>query len=145
MTFEPRWRIPPGELLAEELHARGMSPLSLSSEIGLPLEVVQDLLSGELELTVEIAGRLETALGISAVFWTRMEAAWRSPLPALDVHGRMEIDEGDLPTMGDQVLVGTLRFTVESDKRHTFRSDERTVVWEMVLRAAARAPLGGDQ
>ena len=144
MTFEPRWRIPPGELLAEELHERAMSPLSLSAEMGVSLEVVQDLLSGELDLTDEVAGQLQQALGISAGFWLRMESAWRNPRLSLNVADRMEIDEADLPSLGDVILVGTLGFTVESDKRHTFRSDEDTIVWEMVLRAASRAPLEGD-
>lgn len=60
---------PPGEILAEELEARGMSQKALAEAMGRSPRVVSDIIRAKKGITAETALQLEAALGVSAVFW----------------------------------------------------------------------------
>ena len=72
--------IPPGENLAEELEARGMTPQELANALDLADHFVAEIIRGERPITDDIAIGLETAFGISAGFWTGLEANYRETL-----------------------------------------------------------------
>ena len=70
--------IPPGESLAEEIEARGMTQGWMAKELGMSRGQFERLIRGEEALTEKIAGALEKALdGISAQFWLNLENEYR--------------------------------------------------------------------
>ena len=72
--------IPPGENLAEEMEARGMSLEELASLLGMSEQFVADIIRGEQPITAEIASGLEKAISVRAGFWTGLEANYRETL-----------------------------------------------------------------
>jgi HTH-type transcriptional regulator/antitoxin HigA len=67
--------IPPGETLAEELEARGMTQRDLAAKIGRPPQAVNEIIRGKKSITADTALALEEALeGISAKFWLNLQA-----------------------------------------------------------------------
>ena len=73
----PDIAIPPGELLAEELEARGMSQQDLARCMGRPAQMVNELIHGKKALTPETALGLEKVLGIPASFWANSESSYQ--------------------------------------------------------------------
>ncbi|MBI4202017.1 MAG: HigA family addiction module antidote protein [Chloroflexi bacterium] len=64
---------PPGEYLAEELAARGMTQVALVQAMNRPIQVVNAIIRGRKTVTAETAIQLEKALGIEAEFWLNLE------------------------------------------------------------------------
>jgi len=80
MTGKRVWpdvAIPPGETLAEELEAREMSQADLARRMGRPVQAVNEIVRGKKAITAATALDLEDALGVSALFWLRLEAAYQ--------------------------------------------------------------------
>lgn len=69
--------IPPGEILQEELDARGMTQRELASRMTKPPQAVNEIIRGKKAITPETALGLEKALGIPAEFWVNLEATYR--------------------------------------------------------------------
>lgn len=66
--------IHPGEILAEELHARDMTERDLATAMGRHEELVGAICRGDEAITAEIAIALEHALdGPSADFWLGLQ------------------------------------------------------------------------
>lgn len=82
--WEPDWRVHPGELIEEELAERGMTQTELATLSSYTLKHINRIVRGHADITAEAAIRLERVLGISAVFWLGMQAAW-------DLHKAMEV------------------------------------------------------
>ena len=77
MATERAWpdlAIPPGEVLAEELGARGLTQSQLARQMGRPLQAVNEIVRGKKRITGETALQLAEALGTSADFWMRLES-----------------------------------------------------------------------
>lgn len=72
--------IPPGELLAEELAARGMTQAELARRMGRPRQTISGIVTGRKAITAETALRLERALGIAAQLWVGLERRYRLAL-----------------------------------------------------------------
>ena len=72
--------IPPGEVLAEEIAARGMTQEELAARLGKPAQAVIKIISSKQAITPDTAVSLERALGISAHFWNTLEADYRMAL-----------------------------------------------------------------
>jgi HTH-type transcriptional regulator/antitoxin HigA len=70
----------PGEFLAEELEARGMSQRELATKMGRPQQTINEIIRGKKALTAETSVELERILGIPAYLWLRMEARYRLAL-----------------------------------------------------------------
>lgn len=69
--------IPPGEILEEELEARGMTQKELAQKIARPIQSVIEIVKGKRALTAETALGLERVLGIDAAVWVRLEGEYR--------------------------------------------------------------------
>ena len=69
--------IPPGEVLAEDIAARGISQMQLASLLGLPASMLGDVITGKAAVTHEIATKLSDVLGIEASYWINLEAGYR--------------------------------------------------------------------
>ncbi len=72
--------IPPGEVLAEELEARGMTQKELAARLGRPAQAINEIIKAKKAITPETAIGLEQVLGIDAQFWTNLEADYRLTL-----------------------------------------------------------------
>ncbi len=72
-TAWPDVAIPPGETLAEELTARGLSQTELAQQMGRPLQTVNMIVKGKKAITEETALQLERVLGVSATFWMNLQ------------------------------------------------------------------------
>ncbi|MBK7977562.1 MAG: HigA family addiction module antidote protein [Deltaproteobacteria bacterium] len=66
--------IPPGDVLTEELAARGLTQSQLARQMGRPLQAVNEIVRGKKRITGETALQLADALGTSAELWMRLEA-----------------------------------------------------------------------
>lgn len=69
--------IPPGELLAEELEARGMSQRELADRTGRPEQKISEIINGKKAITYDTALELEKVLGIAAAFWVNLESSYQ--------------------------------------------------------------------
>ena len=80
--------IPPGRTIQEAIEARPMTPTELASRLGVTEKRVSKLLSGKVELTADVASKLESALGMSARFWLGLEAEYRQDLKRVKAENR---------------------------------------------------------
>lgn len=72
--------VPPGETIKEQLALRAMSQKEFAFRMGLTEKHVTNLLKGSVRLTTNTAMRLESVLGIPAIFWENLEALYRESL-----------------------------------------------------------------
>lgn len=79
-SWTPDWAVPPGELLHEALQDRDMSQSDLARRMGRPTKTINEIINGKAAITPDTAIQLELTLGISASFWTNLEAAYRAHL-----------------------------------------------------------------
>ena len=82
----------PGAVIREELRKRGMLQKEFSLRMGLTEKHVSKLINGEVQLTVDVAVRLETVLGIPAAKWNAMEASYREALIRAQAQENMEAE-----------------------------------------------------
>jgi HTH-type transcriptional regulator / antitoxin HigA len=68
---------PPGEVIKEELEARGWSQAELAEILGRPPRVVSEIISGKRAITPETAKGLGAAFGTGAAFWTNLEGSYQ--------------------------------------------------------------------
>lgn len=117
----PDVAIPPGELLGEELGARGMSQQELAHRMGRPPQMINELIRGGKALTPETALGLELALGIPASFWINSESSYQLARSRIEERERLEREAGEwLP-----------RFPVaEMTKRGLIPVTSRAQPWE---------------
>lgn len=85
--------IPPGETLAEELEARGMTQKELATQMKRPPQVVNEIVRAKKAITPETALDLERVLGVSAHFWLGLEADYQLTL-ARNRQRQLEPTEG---------------------------------------------------
>ena len=77
MATERAWpdvAIPPGDVLAEELEARGITQSRLARLMHRPLQAINEIVRGRKRITGATALELADALGTSAELWVRLEA-----------------------------------------------------------------------
>lgn len=76
--------IHPGSILKDELEERNISQKEFADSIGLHPTVVNDLIKGKRNITVEIALLLEAALGIPANNWLKLQSEYDLDLARVD-------------------------------------------------------------
>ena len=70
----PDIAIPPGEYLAEEIQARGISQKELAKRMGRPLNAINEIINGKKAITAETALQIEEVMPeIPARFWLNLE------------------------------------------------------------------------
>jgi len=79
-NWRPDWTVAPGEILAEEIESRGLSQSELARRMDRPTKTINEIIHGKTALTEDTALQLELALGISASFWSGLEANYRRQL-----------------------------------------------------------------
>ena len=65
--------IPPGEILEEELEARGMSRKDLAARMAADPRTIDEIIGGEKAIDPATAAELANALGIGAHYWIGLE------------------------------------------------------------------------
>ncbi len=84
--------IPPGETLADEIAARGMSQTDLAARLGRPVQVVNEIVRGKKSITDETAFDLEKVLDIPAMFWVNLEQNYRMTRARLREQESLQVD-----------------------------------------------------
>ena len=73
----PDVAIPPGEYLAEEIEARGVSQKDLAELMSRPKNVINEIVNGKKAITAETALQLEAMPEIRARFWLNLETDYQ--------------------------------------------------------------------
>lgn len=84
---------PPGATIREQLVDRGMSQKEFSYRMDMSEKHISKLINGDVQLTPDVALRLEVVLGIDASFWTKLEAIYREKLARVEQENSMDADE----------------------------------------------------
>ena len=66
--------IHPGEMIKDEIIARGITQKELAKQMGVSYTVFNEILNGKRPVTTEYALLLEAALGINASIWIGLQA-----------------------------------------------------------------------
>lgn len=74
-TFNPDWRLHPGEVLSDVLAARGIRQSELATRTGLSAKHINQIVKQSIGISGDVAMRLELALNVPATFWTQVDAA----------------------------------------------------------------------
>ena len=75
VPFEPTH---PGEILREELESRCITQTKFAKQIGIKVSLLNELINGKRDFTIEYAMMIEAALGIDADFWINLQAAYNN-------------------------------------------------------------------
>jgi HTH-type transcriptional regulator/antitoxin HigA len=74
----PDVAIAPGEYLAEEIEARGMTQKELARRMGRPLNAINEIIKGKKAITAATALQLEAVMPeIPARFWLNLETDYQ--------------------------------------------------------------------
>ncbi len=84
---------PPGATIREQLNDRGMSQKEFAARMDMSEKHISKLINGEVQLTPEVAVRLEVVLGIPAKFWNNLEAVYREKLIKVKAENAMDDDK----------------------------------------------------
>lgn len=74
----------PGELLRDELEARGITQKHLSEELGIRRSILSEIIHGKRSISTEYALLFEAALGIDADFWLKLQADYNKEIAKAD-------------------------------------------------------------
>ncbi len=74
--LQPSTPIHPGEILKDELNARGMSQRKFAAVIGVSYSVLNEVINGKRPITTEYALKIEAATDIPAYIWINMQSAY---------------------------------------------------------------------
>lgn len=80
--FEPTH---PGEVLREEIECRGITQTKLAKDLGLKVSLLNELINGKRDFTIEYSLMLEAALGVDADFWINLQNDYSKAMAKRDV------------------------------------------------------------
>lgn len=83
---------PPGATIKEQIVDRGMSQKEFSVRMGMSEKHISKLVNGEVQLTIDMARRLEMVLGVPTQFWCNLESIYREKLAKVNEENTMESD-----------------------------------------------------
>lgn len=84
---------PPGATIKEQLIDRGLSQKEFALRMGMSEKHISKLINGDVQLTPEVAVRLEMVLGVPAKFWNKLEATYREKLIKANTENEMDSDK----------------------------------------------------
>ncbi len=83
--------IHPGEILQEEfLEPMGISQYRLAQDIGVPATRISQIVSGEKEISADIALRLARYFGMSVEFWMGIQTHYEVEKAKMTLGDRLE-------------------------------------------------------
>ena len=83
----PDVAVPPGEYLAEEIEARGISQKELARCMGRPVNTINEIINGKKAITAATALELEKALGVPAHVWVNLQGQYELTQARLAAEG----------------------------------------------------------
>ena len=83
---------PPGATIKEQLADRGMNQKEFAARMEMSEKHISKLINGEVQLTPDVALRLELVLGLPARFWNNLEAIYRDQLAKVEAENEMDED-----------------------------------------------------
>ena len=83
---------PPGATIREQLDSRGMSQKEFSIRMSMSEKHISKLINGDVQLTKDVAFRLEMVLGLPAQFWNDLERIYREKLVKAIAENEMDDD-----------------------------------------------------
>ncbi len=93
MAFQAVDNLPavhPGEILADELDALGLSARKFAEHIGVPPNAVTAILNGRRGVSAEMALRLGRAFGTGERYWMNLQSYYEAKLARRKMAGRIE-------------------------------------------------------
>lgn len=75
-TIKPFVTVHPGEVVKDEIEARGISQKKLSEIIGIPYTMLNEILNGKRPVTTETALLFEASLEINAELLVNMQSSY---------------------------------------------------------------------
>ena len=86
----PDVAIHPGEYLAEEIEARGISQKELARRMGRPLNAINEIINGKKTITAETALQLEEVMSeIPARFWLNLEIDYQLTMALINKRAKV--------------------------------------------------------
>lgn len=76
--------IHPGEMLKDELQARGLSQRKFAGIIGMPYTAFNEIINGKRPITTDTALKIEAATGIAADLWLGLQADYNMQMARRD-------------------------------------------------------------
>ena len=83
---------PPGATIKEQLVDRGMSQKEFASRMEMSEKHISKIINGEVQLTPDVAMRLEMVLGVPAHFWSNLESIYREKIAKVQAENDMADD-----------------------------------------------------
>lgn len=83
---------PPGAAMKEQLNSRGMSRKEFAVRMDMSEKHISKLINGDVQLTPDVAVRLEMILGVPAKFWNNLEAIYREKIVKAEAENAMDAD-----------------------------------------------------
>ena len=83
---------PPGATIKEQLLDRGLSQKEFAARMDMSEKHISKLINGEVQLTPDVAVRLEMVLGVPAKFWNNLEATYREKIVKANAENEMDAD-----------------------------------------------------
>lgn len=74
----------PGEVLKEELEARGISQRKFAGVVGIQYTALNEIANGKRPISTDFAIMLEAALGVEAIFWINMQTRYNMQVARQD-------------------------------------------------------------
>jgi antitoxin HigA-1 len=86
----PRTPIHPGEILADELDAIGLSAAGLARLVDVPANRISQIVAGRRNVTADTALRLGRCFGTSADFWMNLQKTYELDLARAEIGPALE-------------------------------------------------------
>ena len=83
---------PPGVTIKEQLTDRGMTQKEFAVRMDMSEKHTSKLINGDVQLTIEVARKLEMVLGVPTQFWCNLEAIYREKLLKIQEESSMDDD-----------------------------------------------------
>lgn len=83
---------PPGVTIKEQLDDRGMTQKEFAVRMEMSEKHISKLINGEVQLTPDVALKLEFVLGVPSSYWSNLEAIYREKLKRAEEENRIDED-----------------------------------------------------
>jgi len=103
--YLPNYAVPPGDTLAEVLDERGMSQTELAQRTDLSPKHINRIVNGHVQISTDVAIRLERATDVPAGLWLRLEATYQEYLARLDETALVD----DLPLLKELPIAAMVK------------------------------------
>lgn len=84
---------PPGATIKEQLTYSCMSQKEFAARMDMSEKHISKLINGEVQLTPDMAVKLEVVLGVPAKFWNKLESTYREKLVKANAENDMDADK----------------------------------------------------